>query len=188
MDEEEKELQLEGIVHARRYVPGERGKPFLGATIESSDGMEWVIDYDEQSPFHAFAARRVVACGEPYKPEGQFIGGKKIAGHFRVSTLRLVEMTDDAPLVEVGTARQLTGRFERGTSDIGESTLSFVTQEGVVFAVANDPAGVTVGLSIDVWAYPVRPSPSIPGPSERSLWIICPCSAADLWEWRGRRR
>ena len=186
MSEEEQELRIEGIVHARRYVAGERGKPFLGATIESSDGLQWVIDYDEQSPFHAFADRRVAACGRPYQPDGQFIGGDKTAGHFRVSGLRLLEVTDDAPLVEVGTERQLSGQFVRGTSDTGISTLSFVTKKGDTFQVVNDPAGATLGRNVDVQAYPVQPSRSIPT-SERFLWIICPCSAADLWEGRGRQ-
>ncbi len=90
-EQDETEVRLEGIVHASDYEPGGQGKQFLGAIIECADGKEWVIDYDEQSPFHAFADRHVVVSGRPYTPEGQCIGGGQIVGHFRVSTLRLVE-------------------------------------------------------------------------------------------------
>jgi hypothetical protein len=47
MSDEEKEAQLQGIVHASRYEPSAQGKQFLGAAIECSDGKVWVIDYDE---------------------------------------------------------------------------------------------------------------------------------------------
>ena len=66
-----KEVRFEGRVHASSYVRGTQGKQFLGATIESSDGRKWVIDYDEQSPFHAFADCQVLVSGEPYEREGQ---------------------------------------------------------------------------------------------------------------------
>jgi hypothetical protein len=150
MSEQKKEIWLEGIVHASRYDPSAQGKQFLGAAIECSDGKVWVIDYSEQSPFHVFAGRQVVVSGEPYKPEGQgqhLIGwrGVKKLGHFRVSTMRLVQVTPDAKLVEVGGGQHLCGRFERGTSETGESMVSFVTEEGDAFLVANDPAGATVG-------------------------------------------
>ena len=98
--------------------------------------------------------------------------------------MRLAEVTPDAELVEVGRGHHLCGRFERGTSDTGQSMLSFVTEKGDTFLVANDPAGATIGRSVKVWAYAVQPSPSIPRLPGRYLWIICPCSAADLWEWR----
>ncbi len=186
-EQDEMEVRLEGIVRASRYDPGSQGKQFLGAIIECADGKEWVIDYDEQSPFHAFTGRHVVVSGRPYIPEGQCIGGGQIVGHFRVSTLRLVEVTPDAELVEVGPGLRLGGRLERVTSDTGESMFSFVTEKGDVFLVANDPAGATVGRNVDVWAYLVKPSPSIRRPSRQYLWIICSCSASDLWEWRGRQ-
>jgi hypothetical protein len=192
MSGQKKEVRLEGIVHASRYDPSAQGKPFLGAAIECSDGMVWVIDYSEQSPFHAFAGRQVVASGEPYRPDhdkGQFLfgwgGGKKL-GHFRVSTMRLVEVTLDAEFVEVGAGRQLHGRFERGTNETGDSKLFFVTEEGNAFLVANDPAGTIVGPNVEVWAYPMQSPASIPTPPRRYLWIISPHSAADLWEWRKR--
>lgn len=190
MSDQEKEVRLEGIVHTFAYHPNAQGKQFLGAAIECSDGKVWVIDYREQSPFHAFAGRQVVVSGEPYNPEGQYLngwGGDKTLGHFRVSTMRLVEVTADPELAEVGEDQHLRGRFERGMSETGDSKLSFVTEEGNVFLVANDPAGATVGPSLEVWAYPVQPSPSIPRAPEQYLWIISPCSAADLREWRKRR-
>ena len=191
MSAREEELRLEGIVHAYRYSSGVRGKPFLGSILECSDGMEWVLDYDEQSPFHSFADRQVVVSGKPYEPEqsAQVIvgsGGQK-HGHFLVSTMRLVEVTPDAELVEVGPRQDLCGQFELGASDTGESALSFVTEQGDAFLVANDPAGASVGRRTEVRAYPVQRSPSIPGHPAQYLWIICPYSAADLWEWRGRR-
>jgi hypothetical protein len=189
MSEQEKEVRLEGVVHASRYDPGAQGKQFLGVAIECSDGKVWVIDYEEQSPFHAFAGRHVVVSGKPYSPEGQHLigwgGGKKL-GHFRVSTMRLVEVTRDAEFVEVGAGQRLCGRFQLATRETGDSRLSFVTEEGNAFVVANDPAGATVGTSLEVWAYPVQPSLSIPTPSEQYLWIISPYSAKDLWEWRKR--
>jgi len=183
MGEQQKELRLEGIVLASRYVRN-KGKQFLGAIIKCTDGTKWVIDYDEQSPFHAFADCQVVASGEPYEPAGQYLIGKGL-GHFRVSTMRLVEVRPDAELVEVAAGRHLFGRFERSTSD---AMLTFVTEKGESFLVANDPAGATVGRSVKVWAYPVQSSPSIPGPQHRQgLWIICPMNSyADLWEWRER--
>ncbi len=187
MGEQEKEVRLEGVVRASSYVPGAQGKQFLGVTVVCTDGREWVIDYDEQSPFHAFADRKVVVFGHPYDPgQGQQIGGENL-GHFRVSTMRIVELMPGAELVEVGPGQVLRGRFQRVTSDIGKSALSFVTEKGDAFWVANDPAGVGFGGSVEVWAYPVQPPPSISRPPGQYLWIICPCSAADIWKWRGRR-
>jgi hypothetical protein len=186
-EQDETEVRFEGIVRASCYLPALQGKQFLGAIIECADGREWVIDYDEQSPFHAFADRHVVVSGRPYTPEGQRIGGDQIVGHFRVSTMRLVEVTPEAEFVEVGPAHHLSGRFERGTSDTGEATLSFVSANGDTFLVTNDPAGAAIGRSGDVLAYAVEPSPSSPSPPAQYLWIICPCSPADLWEWRERR-
>lgn len=185
-EQDETEVQLEGIVLASGYDPGAQGKQFLGAIIECEDGKRWVIDYDEQSPFHAFANRHVVVSGRSYTPEGQRIGGDQIVGHFRVSTMRPVEVTTDAELVEIGPGHHLSGRLERVASDTGESTLSFIAEKGEVFLVANDPAGGTIGRNIEIWAYPVKPSPSIRRASGKYLWVICPCSAADLWEWRRR--
>jgi hypothetical protein len=189
MSEQERELRIEGVVRASSYSRDTPGKQFLGAIIECSDGKDWVIDYDEQSPFHAFADRQVLVSGEPYEPKGQMLigrRGKLGIGHLRVSAMRLVEVTPDAQVVEVGARQKLSGRFERGTSDTRESSLSFVTEKDT-FLVSNDPAGAALGRSVEVWAYPVQPSPSIPRPPEQYLWIICPYSSADLWEWRERR-
>jgi hypothetical protein len=189
MSDQAQKVRLEGNVHASRYDPSAPGKQFLGAVIECSDATVWVIDYEEQSPFHVFAGRQVVATGEPYKPEGQYLigwGEGKALGHFRVASMRPVEAASDAELVEVGAGYDLRGRFERSAGDPSESIL-FVTDRGDVFVAANDPAGASVGRSVQVWAYPVQPSPSIKRPPGRHLWIICPCSAADLRAWRGRR-
>ena len=58
---EEKERQLEGIV----YAPGSRSarKGPVVAKNKCRDGAVWVIDYDDQSPYHAFAGREVVVSG-----------------------------------------------------------------------------------------------------------------------------
>jgi len=117
VNDEEKAVRLEGVVHAFRYDPNVPGKQFLGAAIECSDAKVWVIAYGEQSPYHAFAGRQVVVSGKPYKPYGQYLlgwGGGKELGHFRVSTMRPVERMGDAELVEVGAGFELRGRFERG--------------------------------------------------------------------------
>jgi hypothetical protein len=181
------ETRLEGIVHADRYDPGGQGKQFLGAAIECSDGTVWVIDYEEESPYHAFAGRRVVVSGEPYEPEGQhLIGwrGAKRLRHFRVSTMRLVEATPDAWLIEVGAGHHLSGRLERGTGGAGVSALSFVAENGDTFLVVNHPAGATVGRNVKVLTYPVRPT--LPRSTGQYHWVLGPRSSADLWEWRGR--
>ena len=189
MSEQGKELQLEGVVRAYRYTP-DGGKQFLGVELECSDGRQWIISYNEQSPFHAFADRRVLVSGEPYKPKGQSPMSRdrnRPLGHFRVTTMRLVEILAGLELVEVGAEQDLFGQFERRASATGQPTLFFVTDEGDTFLVANDPAGATVGRRVEVRAFPVQPSPSIPRPPEQWFWIICPCSMEDLWAWRERR-
>jgi hypothetical protein len=100
--------------------------------------------------------------------------------------MRLVEVAPDAELLEVGAGQHLTGQFELCTSHTGESTLSFVTEKGDTFLVANDPVGATVGRKVEVLAYPVQPSPSSTVFHGQYLWIICPCSVGDIWEWHGR--
>jgi len=186
MSEQGKELRIEGYVRVRSYDRGAEGKQFLGAVLECADGGAWVIDYDEQSPFHAFAERRVLVTGEPYQPKGQYLmgwrgnrSGEKF-GHLRFSTMRLVEVRPDAELVEVGASHELSGRFERGAGE----ALSFITDRGDRFLVFNDPAGANIGQSVEVSAYPVRPS--IPVSTEAYLWVICPCSMGELWAWRER--
>jgi hypothetical protein len=185
------QIRIEGIVRAQSYKRGSEGKQFLGAVLECADGKAWLIDYSEQSPFHAFADRQVSVSGEPYHPKGQALMGWRDRkgdkfGHFRVAAMRLVEGTPDAPLLEVEAGQELSGRFERQASGTPESTLSFVTEKGDNFLVFNDPAGLTVGRSVEITAYPVQPSPSIPRSIGKYLWIVCPCSMADLWEWRER--
>jgi hypothetical protein len=189
MSEHGRELQLEGVVRAYRYTAG-RGKPFLGVKLECSDGKVWIISYDEQSPFHAFADRRVLVSGEQYQPKkGSFIVSldrSRPLGHFRATTMRLVEISSSSELAEVGPSQHLSGRFERRANANG-STLFFVTDRGDTLLVVNDPAGAIVGRHIEVLGYPVQLSPSIPRPPGRWFWIICPCSMEDLWVWRERR-
>jgi hypothetical protein len=190
MSEQDKNIRLEGVVHASRYGHGQ-GKQFLGAAIECSDGTVWVISYDEQSPFHAFAGRQVVVSGEPYEPDPRsqlLIGwrGGRTLRHCRVSNMKLPDGTPNTELIEVGAGRHISGRFVRGKSGPEKSMMSFVDNEGVTFLVVNDPAGATVGPIVQVRAYPVRPSISIPGASGQYLWIICPHSTAQLWAWRER--
>jgi hypothetical protein len=68
--------------------------------------------------------------------------------------MRLVEVTPDAQLVEVGEEQHLSGRFKGGTSVTGQSILSFVTEKGTTFLVANQPVGLTTGRDVRVLAYP----------------------------------
>jgi hypothetical protein len=117
----------------------------------------------------------------PFEPLG-------LSANLRVSTMRLVEVTPDAKLIEVGEEQHLSGRFKGGTSDTAESNLSFVTEKGTTFLVANEPTGLTAGLDVEVLAYPVQPFSLTPKSPEQYLWIICPCSAQALWDWRGRSR
>jgi len=102
--------------------------------------------------------------------------------------MRLVTVTPDAQLVEVGEEQQISGRFKVGTSDRGESILSFVTDEGTTFLVANEPAEMVADRDVRVSAYPVEPYPTTPKSTKHYLWIICPYSTQDLWDWRGRSR
>jgi hypothetical protein len=172
---------LEGIV-----APGgitARHDP-LAATIKCPDGATWVVDYDVQSPYHAFASRRVVASGFPCAPPPQHVLG--VRGHFAVSVMRLAEVAPDAWLVEVGAGHLLSGRFDGGPGDTGEPALSFVTGTGDTFLVANNPAGATVGCTVNAFAYPVQLSPHIAKPHRQYLWVICPWSFAELRELRAR--
>jgi hypothetical protein len=179
---QEKELRLEGIVLAPGCLSARKGP--VVAEIKCRDGAVWVIDYDEQSPYHAFAGRRVVVSGVPCEPPMQHVIG--VRGHLGVSTMRLVEATPDAWLTEVGAAQHLSGRFERATGDAREASLSFVMEKGDTFLVANNPAGATVGCTVTVLAYPVQLSPCISRSPQQYLWVICPWSYADLEELRGR--
>ena len=186
MSEKERDVRVEGIVRARSYDPAARGKQFLGAIIEGADGMEWVVSYAEQSPFHVFADRQVEAFGMPDVAKGQHLigalGGRSLA-HFKVSRLRLAGAAPGAELSEVGAEQSLFGGFKRDASD----ALYFVTRDGDTFRVVNDPAGATTDRDVEVLAYRVQPSVAIPGPAGQHLWVICPHSAEDLWEWRRRR-
>ena len=190
MSDEEAQVRLEGVVQAVRYDPTARGKQFLGTAIVCHDLKVWVIDYEEQSPFQVFAGRQVVVSGEPCRPKGQYLvgwPGVEELGHFRVSRMRPSEVTEDMEVVEVGGTFDLSGRFERASVATGGSTLSFVTETGDTFMVANDPAGVVVGRNFNVRAHSVQLSPSSRKAPGRYLWIIFPHSVAALWEWRDRR-
>jgi hypothetical protein len=109
-----------------------------------------------------------------------------VSGHFGVSTMRLVEVTPDAWLMEVEAAQHLSGRFEHATGDAGKSALSSVTEKGDTFLVANNPAGATVGWTFEVLAYPVQQSPGISRSPQQYFWVICPWSYSDLQELRHR--
>jgi hypothetical protein len=139
MSEQAKVLRLEGVVHLRDIYLS----PRLGAELESSDARWEIADSYEGSPYQAFAERRVVVSGVPYKSKSMqrhlWRVGEKPIRHFRVSTMRLIEVTPDAEIMEVGTGQQLTGRFELDTSDTGKSKLSFVTEQGVAFVATTQP-------------------------------------------------
>jgi hypothetical protein len=178
MSVQEKELRFEGIVRARQG--------FASYTaIECTDGTEWVIDYCGWEPYHVFADHRVLVTGQPGHCRAP--GLCRRLGEFRVLTMRLVEVTPDAELIEIGSPQQLSGRFERSTSDSAESTLFFVTEKDDTFLVANDPPGTSVGCYLDVRAYPVQPSPSISRPAEKYLWIYLP-TFADRDFFENKRR
>lgn len=148
MSAQGKKIQLEGTVYASRYDPSALGKQFLGAAIECSDATVWVIDYEEQSPFHVFTGRQVIATGEPYEPDGQYLvawGEGKTLGHFRVSNVRPV-VASDVELVEVGAGYRLRGRVERSAGHPGEPVLSFVSDRGDVFLATNDPGHGVEGV------------------------------------------
>ena len=187
MSTPEREIKFEGIVYASQYDDAAPGKQFLGAIVQCSDGKRWVVDYAEQSPFHLFAGRRVLVSGKPYTPTGQhLISVDGSLRHLKVSTMRLLDVAPDAHFLEVGSERQLSGRFELRDGGTGQSGLRFVTDEGNSFAVVNNPIGAEIGARVDVRAFPISLSASAPDATEQSLWITCPYSAAQLWEWRKR--
>jgi len=176
----EQEHLLEGIVGARGSFAPRRGP--VTTDIKCTDGAVWVIDYDEQSPYHAFAGRRVVAWGSPCAPPMQHRIG--VTGHFAVSTMQLAEVASDAWLIEVRAPQDLVGRFEHGGAGAGaESELFFVTEDGDAFRVANNPAGAAIGGLVNALVYPVQLSRSVSSP-QQALWIICPWSYAKLNELR----
>jgi hypothetical protein len=178
----EEVVRLDGTVHAPGNIIARRGP--LVTTIECPDGAKWVIDYDEQSPYHAFAGRRVVASGRPCEPPPQHVLG--VTGHFGVSTMRLAEMANDAWIIEVGPGQFLSGRIDGDAGDAKEPALAFVTETGDTLPVANNPAGATVGCTVRALAYPVRLSPRIARIPRLHLWVICPWSYAELWGLRER--
>jgi len=118
---------------------------FGGAEIKCSDGITWVIDYQEQSPLHLFANRRVLAWGPPFEHDSRT--AHRIAAadggpikHFSASRVQLVEPTHDVDFVEIGPPQQLCGTFGGGANR-GESMRPFTTESGDTFLVANIPPG-----------------------------------------------
>src|SRR5262249_41472883 len=152
--------RLEGIVHLCNTCMA----PWFGAELVCDD-TRWEIAWHPDTPYHAFAGRRVTVSGHPFEPESLqhrlWRTGEKPIRYFRVSTMGLIEETADAALIRVGPGQQLTGRFELSTTGTGEPTLSFITDRGDTILVANDPVGATVGRNDEVLAYPVQPSPSV---------------------------
>jgi hypothetical protein len=63
------EIYLEGIIAAPGPEPG--GKPF-GAILEC-EREEWVLSYEENSPFRPFHGRKVGLSGKPFTPKGQHL-------------------------------------------------------------------------------------------------------------------
>jgi hypothetical protein len=116
-----------------------------------------VIDYDEQSRSPGDDFRASVQAPD------QYVLG--VTGHFGVATMRLAEVAADAWLTDVGEGYLVTGRFECGTGDAGDSASSFVTEAGQTFQVANNPAGTTIGCAIQALAYPVRLATDGVGPA-----------------------
>ena len=177
LEENTPEVSLEGTVIARNAF-GTSGWP-VTTEIQCADGAVWVIDYEEESPYHAFMGRRVVAsgfpCGAPLHCRIM------VTGHFAVSRMHLAEETADAWLTEVGAAQELAGRFEHSIEgEAAESEFSFVTEHGDAFQVINNPAGMAVDQFVETLAYPVQLSPGFSRSVRQSLWVICPISSEQL--------
>ena len=178
--ENAQESQLEGTVVARGAFRPRRGP--VTTEIQCSDGAVWVIDYDEQSPYHAFTERRVVASGFPCHPPMQH--RIQVTGHFAVSRMQLAGPSPDAWLTEVGAAQELAGHFEhRIDCETSQSELSFVTEHGA-FQVVNNPAGMSVDESVDTLAYPVQLSPNVWRGVRQGIWVITHFSYAELGQLR----
>ena len=73
MSEAESATQSRGMVHASRYEANSSGKHVLRATIKCHDGITRILEYDELSPYHAFADREVEVWGQSYGPHGQIV-------------------------------------------------------------------------------------------------------------------
>lgn len=175
------EGSLEGTVFARSAFRPLRGP--VTTEIQCGDEAVWVIDYDEQSPYHAFIGRRVVASGFPCHPPSQH--RIHVTGHFAVSRMQLAEPAPDAWLTEVGAAQELSGRFEhRIEGETAESEFSFMTEHGEAFPVINNPAGMAVDKFVNTLAYPVQPSPILSRRLRQPHWVICPFSYAQLQKLR----
>jgi hypothetical protein len=186
MNDQEEAQHFEGVVIASRYDADAPEKPFLGAALECGGDAVWILSYGEQSPYHAFAGRHVAVEGRPYTPQGQRLVGwrGKMLGHLRVDSMRVMDAAG-AGIVQVGPERRLRGRFERISTDPDRRELLFMTSDGDTFHVVNDPAGATVSADIEVSAFDVNRLP-LASSGVPHLWVVCPHSIADLWEWRRR--
>jgi hypothetical protein len=182
----EDEVGFEGTLRAFPFKQGAGGKQFLGAIVECDNGERWVLSYEEQSPYHAFAERRVAVKGVPLTPapESQRLLGVR---HLRASRVRLVEPQTDVGPWEVGRGRSLSGQFVTAGRPAGGALLLFETSPGESFLVVNDPPGVTLGQTVEVEAYPVKMSPPAGEFARGCLWICTRCSYSEIWGWRARR-
>src|SRR5262249_7004463 len=88
MNAQDKELRFEAFVRAYQ------GLGAFVTEIKCIDGTRWVIDYGKWAPYHAFADRRVLVCGEPGRCLAPSL--PRTTGEFRVLTIRLIEVTPDA--------------------------------------------------------------------------------------------
>ena len=179
--------RFEGVVSASHYDFDAPGKQFLGAVLECSDAA-WLLAYDEESPYHAFADRQVVVEGTPYTPEGQRLAAwnRKALGHLRVESIRVADPTA-AAVLHVGPERRLRGRLERISDDPDRPGLLFMTSNGDTFHVVNDPAGAKLSADLEVSAYDTQLRASAGTAGVPHLWVVCPSSYDALWQWRKRR-
>jgi hypothetical protein len=178
--EKAQERQLEGTVIARSAFRPRSGP--VTTEIRCADGAVWVIDYDEQSPYHAFIERRIVASGLPCHPPMQH--RIQVTGHFAVSRMQLAGPAPDAWLTEVGPAQELAGHFEhRIGCETSQCELSFVTEHDA-FQVVNNPAGMSVDEPVDALAYPVQLSPNVSRGMRQAIWVITQFSYAELGKLR----
>src|SRR4051794_37422048 len=174
------EIYLEGVIAAPGPEPGE--KPF-GAILEC-EREEWVLSYEENSPFRPFHRRKVGLSGKPYTPKGQHLidpGSRLPLNHLELASMRLLLITPDAQILEVGRREIFRGRFKRSRAGrfSWKTALWFVTQHGKEFLVANNPEHADLSGDIDVAAYPVKPvRPNIA--SVQHLWITGAATIEDV--------
>jgi hypothetical protein len=135
-------------------MAGEHGKQFLGAIIECADGKAWIVDYNESSPYHAFADCRVIVEGRLGSLEG---GSQRLIrwkgrsvgidlGHLIVSTMRLVgEASREHQVLEIGPRLTLSGHLDLGTGAANEAKPPFITTAGATFKIFNKSEALIAG-------------------------------------------